>query len=233
MEIDISKDLKSLPEYLPIVTTDGKDFDQKVCYELIPYFCDHCKVVGHDIKHCSLIPAKNVIETAPEEKSETKNGGNVLPEVAGNIDTGFGAVGDEGRGKLAVVGAPGPWEIVRRKKTSGTVVAGAGEKLIGEGGCPSQPFDLVVEDGQHPKGNLSPLGMRDGDTCQPSSLNTPTSSTRPASVQITENGQAGRMDSARAGVQTAIRETSPAVRSLGGNFPLAEDSNTLHNDIGP
>lgn len=233
VEIDISKDLKSLPESLPLVTTDGKDFDQKVCYELIPYFCDHCKVVGHDIKHCSLILSKNETETTPEEKSEKTIGEEKLPDVAGSMDAGAGAVGKESRRDLGVVGAPGPWEIVRRKRTSATVVAGAGGESIGEGDLPSQPVDSVVEEGQHPKGILSPLGKSDSDTCKLGSPSTPTSSNRPAAMQITANRQANRMVSARADGQEPLRETSPAVSLLGGNSQLTKEPITLPKDIGP
>lgn len=146
---DISKDLKSLPEFLPLVTTDGRDFDQKVCYELIPYFCDHCKIVGHDIKHYSLISVKNKAETAPEDKLEVENGGKNLPEVVGSTGMVIGGVEKVIGDDLAVARAGerlredlekviGTMETVRRKRSSAVVVAGAGERLIGGDGSPSQ-----------------------------------------------------------------------------------------------
>lgn len=219
VEIDVSKDLKSLPDSLPLVTTDGKDFDQKVCYELIPYFCDHCKVVGHDTKHCSLIPAKNETETAPEAKMEAENGGNESPEVGGSMET--------------VTGTQGPWEIVRRKRAPVTAAAGAGEFLIGEGGCPSQPVDSAVEESQHPKGTFSSFGMIDSDARTHSSQCNTTSSTRPAVPQIAQNRQAGGIGSGCAGGQTPSRETSPAVRKMGGKPLLAEDPPLPSKDTGP
>lgn len=38
VEIDISKDRSSLPVFIPIVTTNGAEYDQKVSYEYIPFF---------------------------------------------------------------------------------------------------------------------------------------------------------------------------------------------------
>lgn len=156
-----------------------------------------------------------------------------MPDVAGSLDAVAEAVGKEGTSEIGVVGAPGPWEIVRRKRTSATVVAGAGEELIGEGDRLSQPVDLVVEAGQQPKGILSPLGKSDSDTCKLGSQSTPTSSNRPAATQITTNRQANRLVSARADGQAPFRETSPAVSLLGGKFQLSKESISLAEDIGP
>lgn len=104
-------------------------------------------MIGTPLASNSLT-VKNTAETAPEDKLEVENGGKNLPDVVGRTGMVIGGVEKVIGDDLAVARAPGPWETVRRKRSSAVVVAGAGERLIGGDGSPSQPSDLVVEDSQ-------------------------------------------------------------------------------------
>lgn len=130
VEIDISKDVNDLPKHLTLVSTSGMEFAQKVCYEYIPYFCDHCKIVGHDSKHCSSNfngkPVKIPLEgTGIRENDPLEETGHENSMICDDLKTdgaGSGAAGPESSGKH-----------VRRKILTKIPDAGAGVSLNGDG----------------------------------------------------------------------------------------------------
>ncbi|XP_020259837.1 uncharacterized protein LOC109836363 [Asparagus officinalis] len=46
----------ALPDQITVNGPNGKQYNQKIIYELKPRWCDHCKQVGHDIQNCRRKP---------------------------------------------------------------------------------------------------------------------------------------------------------------------------------
>lgn len=155
VEIDVTKDRKDLPEFLPIVTTKGEEFMQKVTYEYIPHYCKECKTVGHDWNHCNTNLEKIGPKMDPGDKNMVGNGKKHTPETSGSQEHAIGVEKEKelGGGKNEVAGAREIWNVVRRKKS----------QVAGEDDQSSQPLDLVVEGPGQGKEHLSSSGNADGN----------------------------------------------------------------------
>lgn len=67
VDLDMSKELK----YEVLVERTGYAFFVELAYEKIPEFCDHCKMVGHNVAECRKVK-KPVVDNKNKEKDVEK-----------------------------------------------------------------------------------------------------------------------------------------------------------------
>lgn len=194
-------------------------------------------MVGHDIDHCSWNKEKTGPNLVPGSESSAKKEEKQAPAVPGCPKQAAGGeleITGTGNG---VAGGPGPWEVVRRKKTPVAARGGAGKEVAGESGQHSQSIDLLVGE------NLSIQGKDDGDVHRLDSQGTPfvckVAGEEQTLQAIAINGAANSNVSAGADGQAPLVATAPDARAersshqvTTGGKPLQTKSSIFQKDGG-
>ncbi|XP_074305712.1 uncharacterized protein LOC141640934 [Silene latifolia] len=101
VEVDLAK---PLPDFVGLQTPFMGQFMQQVIYEWLPYYCTHCKKLGHEQKVCKLIKKKEAVKEkpGPTEQLQPTTTSEIPPtvidvEIVDELTLGGGTV-DPGTG---------------------------------------------------------------------------------------------------------------------------------------